>query len=191
MITITNITEDDYFMPEDGSIAKQRFLDMLSMPTKGYISCYGFTLIEAFNTIKQQDSQGIEYSLLLDYMQGSGSTEKPRIKDLYANMQHGEITLTCAGNKSKKTRQIWHWKGMVKISNDGGPPYCMEGSTNLSESGFLQGNSMRFFRNQEWADVFISQHEANKEWAIKTLPHYKPSILSDGYDFIDAYFDRK
>ena len=65
----------------------------------------------------------------------------------------------------------------------------MDGSTNLTMSAFYQGNSMRFFKNKAWAETFIKQHLENKEWALKTLPHYQPMMLVDGLDSIDYFFD--
>jgi hypothetical protein len=59
----------------------------------------------------------------------------------------------------------------------------------MTISGFYQGNSMRFFNNKQWAETFIAQHIANKEWALKTLPHYQPTILADGEDAVDLFFD--
>jgi fumarate hydratase class II len=35
----------------------------------------------------------------------------------------------------------------------------------------------------------IKQHLENKEWALKTLPHYQPMMLVDGLDSIDYFFD--
>ena len=189
MITINIQDEDDYFLPDDGDAAKKRYLDLVAMPTEGFISAYGFTLAAAFASIAELEAAGIAQSLLLDYTQGCGLSARPQIKALYPQMRHGDLVLTTAGPKSHKTRQIWHWKGMVKRAADGGAPYCMEGSTNLSISGFDQGNSMRFFRSQEWADHFIAQHNLVKEWARVTLPHYQPGMLTADRDFIDAYFD--
>ena len=58
----------------------------------------------------------------------------------------------------------------------------------MSISAFYQGNSMRYFNNKLWADTFIAQHNANKDWALKNLQHYQPAMLADGEDSIDLFF---
>jgi hypothetical protein len=190
MITITNKSEDCYFLPDDGDIAKKRFLDTLAMPGDIFISCFGFTLQEAFDTIAANDAKGYNQSLLLDYTQASGKYAKPKIKELLSKTKNCTVILTSAGNKSKKTTSYWHWKGLVKVGLDKRKaPICVDGSTNISISAFYQGNSMRFFNNKLWAETFISQHNANKEWALKSLSHYQPAILADGVDTIDLFFD--
>ena len=190
MITITNKTEDCYFLPEDGELARQRFLDTLAMPGDLYISCFGFTLQEAFDAIAANDAKGFKQSLLLDYTQASGQYAKPKIKDLLSKTKNCSIILTSAGDKSKRTTSYWHWKGMAKTNTDKRKaPICIDGSTNISISAFYQGNSMRFFNNKLWADTFIAQHNANKEWALKNLKHYQPTVLVDGVDSIDLFFD--
>jgi hypothetical protein len=190
MITITNKTEDCYFLPDDGDLARKRFLETLAMPGEVFISCFGFTLQEAFDAIAANDAKGYKQSLLLDYTQASGQYAKPKIKDLLSKTKNCTIILTSAGDKSKKTSSYWHWKGLVKVGLDKRKaPICVDGSTNMTISGFYQGNSMRFFNNKQWAETFIAQHNANKEWALKALPHYQPSILVDGVDSIDLFFD--
>ena len=190
MITITNKIEDCYFLPDDGDIARKRFLDTLAMPGDVFISCFGFTLQEAFDAIATNDTKGYKQSLLLDYTQASGQYAKPKIKDLLSKTKNCTIVLTSAGNKSKKTSSSWHWKGLVKpVIDKRKAPICVDGSTNMTISGFYQGNSMRFFNNKLWAETFIAQHNTNKEWALKSLPHYQPTILADGADAIDLFFD--
>ena len=65
----------------------------------------------------------------------------------------------------------------------------MEGSTNISISGFYQSNTMRFFKNKLWSETFIAQHKEIKDWALKNLPHYQPSVLADNFDIVDYFFD--
>lgn len=190
MITINNTKEDNYFLPEDGKIAKERFLETLAIPSDSFISSFGFTLPEAFSIIAELDSKGYKQSLLLDYTQAVGVYAKPQIKELFSKIKNSSIVLTSAGPNSAKTRSFWHWKGMVKVDPDKRKsPICMDGSTNLTVSSFHQGNSMRFFKNKAWAETFIKQHLENKAWALKTLPHYQPMMLVDGHDSIDYFFD--
>lgn len=190
MITINNTKEDNYFLPEDGKIAKERFLETLAIPSDSFISSFGFTLPEAFGIIAELDSKGYKQSLLLDYTQAVGVYAKPQIKELFSKIKNSSIVLTSAGPNSAKTRSFWHWKGMVKVDPDKRKsPICMDGSTNLTVSSFHQGNSMRFFKNKAWAETFIKQHLENKAWALKTLPHYQPMMLVDGHDSIDYFFD--
>ncbi len=190
MITIKNKIEDCYFLPEDGSIAKKRFLETLSSPGELYLSCFGFTLQEAFDAIILNDKSGYNQSLLLDYSQASGVYARDKIKNLIANTKNTSIILTSAGNNSKRPSAFWHWKGLVKMPLDRRKaPLCMDGSTNISVSAFYQGNSMRFFNNSLWSETFVNQHKQNKDWALNNLKHYQPSILNDGEKWVDNFFD--
>jgi hypothetical protein len=190
MITIKNKIEDNYFLPEDGKEAKAKFLEVLSLPEETFISCYAFTLPEAYAKIAELDALGIKQSLLLDYSQGNGATSKPKIKELIAKVKNTTVVLTAAGPNSDKPKSaLWHIKGMVKISSDKRKgPMCVDGSTNMSISGFSQGNIMRFFRNKAWADTFIQQHVLVRDWALQNLPHYQPGILAKDEDAVDFFF---
>jgi hypothetical protein len=190
MITISTRNEDNYFLPEDGTLARQRLLQTLSLPSDAFISCYGFTLQEAYDAILEVDAKGFKQSLLLDYSQGVGPTAKPKIKNLIQNLKNGQVVLTTAGPKSAKTSSIFHVKGLVKYDPEKNKvPYCVEGSTNISISGFYQSNTMRFFKNKLWSETFIAQHKEIKDWALKNLPHYQPSVLADNFDIVDYFFD--
>jgi len=189
MITLENLQEDNYFLPEDGEMARKRFLELLSMPGECWVSAYGFNMPDMFDIIKKNDASGYPYHLLLDYMQSQGPSAKPLLKDLNHNIKNSDITLTTAGINSKKTSQIWHWKGLVKHVEDG-EPWCWEGSVNFSDSGWYQGNSARVFRSQIWADEFIKQNQIHKQWAIETHAQYQATIMEAGFDPIDVYFDQ-
>lgn len=190
MLTIINKKEDNYFLPDDGSIAKDRLLEVLNQPGDLFISCFGFTLQEAYDAIAANDSQGFKQSLLLDYTQAVGQYAKPKIKDLLQKTKNTSIILTSAGDKSIRKSAYWHWKGLVKVNPDKRKaPICMDGSTNVSISAFYQGNSMRFFNNHAWAKTFIEQHNENKDWALNNSKFNQPSALSDGKDNLDEFFD--
>lgn len=190
MITISTRNEDNYFLPEDGALARQRLLQTLALPSDAFISCYGFTLQEAYDAILEVDSKGFKQSLLLDYSQGMGATAKPKIKHLIQNLKNGQVVLTTAGPKSSKTSSYFHVKGMVKFDPEKNKvPFCMEGSTNISVSGFYQSNTMRFFKNKVWSETFMTHHKEIKDWALKNLPHYQPKILAENFDSIDYFFD--
>ena len=191
MLTIKNKIEDNYFLPNDSKEAKARLLEFMALPEETYISCYGFTLQEAYDTILDLDSKGVKQSVLLDYSQGNGPSAKSKIKNLIANCNHAKIVLTAAGPKSNRpTSAFFHIKGMVKIPPDKRKaPLCMDGSTNITVSGFSQTNTMRFFSNKAYADKFVEHHTEVRDWALKTLPHYQPSILADNFDAVDYFFD--
>lgn len=190
MITIKNKLEYCYFLPEDGEIGRQRLLETLKMPGDLYLSCFGFTLQDAFDAIKLSDSNGFKQSLLLDYTQSQSKYAKNKIKDLIQNTKNTTVILTSAGDKSKRPSSFWHWKGLVKMPNDKRKaPFCMDGSTNISISAFYQGNSMSFFNNSLWAKTFIDQHNENKQWAINNLKNYQPSALSDVDNWVNNFFD--
>ena len=191
MITLTGLTEDNYFLPEDGDIARARFLEMIGKPGELYMSGYGCNMADLFAEFEAQDTAGVKQHLLLDYVQSQADNAKELLKHLNHMQKNTDITLTTAGLNSKRTSQIWHWKAFVKFADDGGEPWCWEGSVNFSDSGWLQGNSCRVFRSQAWADAFIAQFQAHRKWAEDNKPDYQATILQVGesYDFIDAYFD--
>jgi hypothetical protein len=191
MLTIKNKIEDNYFLPNDSKEAKTRLLEFMALPEETYISCYGFTLQEAYDAILELDAKGVKQSVLLDYSQGNGPSAKSKIKNLILNCKNAKIILTAAGPKSNRpTSAFFHIKGMVKIPSDKRKsPLCMDGSTNITVSGFSQTNTMRFFSNKAYADKFVEQHLEVRDWAIKTLPHYQPTILADSCDAVDYFFD--
>ena len=103
----------------------------------------------------------------------TGRAEASKVKNLAANLKHGDVTITTAGINSKAPSEIWHWKGFV-VKQSGFDQYdCWEGSTNFSQSGWLQGNSARTFSSAVWAQKFIQQFEAHKKWALATEPQYQ------------------
>ena len=172
MIDIT-VRETDFFLPEDGSAAEKHFLDLLNELSEVWISAFGFTLQPMFDELKKADAAGAKIHLLLDHSQAVGQAEAPKVKDLAANLKHGDLTITTAGIHSGAPDQIWQWKGMVVQPTDGKAKHCWEGSTNFSLSGWLQGNSARIFRSDAWATVFIHQFNEHKAWARKNEPQYQ------------------
>lgn len=180
MIQITT-NETDFFLPEDGVIAEQAFLELLNNPGETWIGAFGFTLQPMFDAIKAADARGVKIHLLLDHSQSSGHAEAPKVKDLVNSLKNGDVTITTAGLNSGKPSQIWHFKGMVvsMLPTDvlGGMTTpvqaCWEGSTNFSESAWFQGNSARIFANQQWAETFVAQQEAHTHWARDNEPQYQ------------------
>jgi len=172
MFTIS-ITETDYFMPEDGAIAQQKFLALLANPGEVWMSAYGFTLQPMFDELLRADARGVKIHLLLDHSQEAGRAEAPRVKNLVANLKHGDVTITTAGINSHAPSQIWHWKGFVVQRTAASQYDCWEGSTNFSQGAWLQGNSARTFSSAEWAQKFIQQFLAHREWARANEPQYQ------------------
>ncbi len=172
MITLS-ITETDYFLPEDGSTAQAKFLELLRNFTEVWICAFGFTLQPMFDELKAADKAGAKIHVLLDHSQAQGTAEKPKVQDLVANLKHGDVTITTAGVNSAQPDQIWHWKGMVVTPKDGGETYCWEGSTNFTQSAWFQGNSARFFRSNLWAQTFIKQFQAHRAWALAHEPQFQ------------------
>jgi hypothetical protein len=172
MITIS-ITETDYFLPEDGDDAKEKFLELLHNFTEVWISAYGFTLQDMFDELKAAGSAGAKIHVLLDHSEEAGKAEKAKVQDLVSNLKHGDVTVTTAGVNSPQKDQIWHWKGMVVTAKDGKETYCWEGSTNFTTSAWFQGNSARVFRSSQWAQKFTEQFEAHKAWALANEPQYQ------------------
>jgi hypothetical protein len=172
MITIT-VTETDYFLPEDGTVAEGKFLELLQKFTEAWICAFGFTLQPMFQELKAADKAGAKIHVLLDHSQEAGKAEKPQVQDLVTNLKNGDVTITTAGVNSAKQDQIWHWKGMVVTAADGGEAYCWEGSTNFTNSAWFQGNSARMFRSSLWAQTFIKQFGIHKAWALANEPQFQ------------------
>lgn len=172
MITIT-ITETDYFLPEDGDVARQKFLDLLANPGEVWMSAYSFTLQPMFDELLKADARGVKIHLLLDHSQEAGRAEASTVKALAENLKHGDVTITTAGINSHAPAQIWHWKGFVVKRAASSQYDCWEGSTNFSLSAWFQGNSARTFSSGEWAQKFIQQFEAHKQWALANEPQYQ------------------
>ena len=172
MITLT-ITETDYFLPEDGKVAEQKFLEMLRSFSEVWICAFGFTLQPMFDELKKADAAGARLHILLDHSQSLGKAELPRLKDLVSSIKNSDVTITTAGVNSDKKDQIWHWKGMVVKPTDGKEYSCWEGSTNFTQSAWFQGNSARVFRSNVWAQTFIKQFELHRAWALANEPQYQ------------------
>ena len=188
MITIKNKIETCYFLPDDSKLAKKQLLESLALPGDLYVSCFAFTLDEVYEIIKKNDSLDFKQSLLLDFTQASNTLTQNKIKDLIKNTKNTSVILTSAGNKSGRKSAFWHWKGLVKFNSDKRKaPLCMDGSTNISESAFYQGNSMRFFNNHAWAEVFVQQHIENKNWAMQNIKANQPTILYEN-NLLDEFF---
>lgn len=175
------VTEDDYFLPEGGPAAKARFLQILADPslTKAYISAYSLTLAPCFDEIIAADARGVEFDILLDHSQSTGTAEAPLIANLVKTLKNSHITITTAGIGSGKPSSIYHWKAMVLESeNPAEPPMCWEGSTNFSAGGWDQGNSARVFKSSQWADMFVEKFLAHKAWARQNEPQYQDKGLA-------------
>lgn len=172
MFTIS-ITETDYFMPEDGAVAQKQFLQLLANPGEVWMSAYSFTLQPMFDELLKADARGVKIHLLLDHSQEAGRAEASKVKNLADNLKHGDVTITTAGINSKAPSQIWHWKGFVVQQAKSKHYACWEGSTNFSQSGWLQGNSARTFTSDVWAEKFIEQFKAHKKWALANEAQYQ------------------
>ena len=173
-ITIS-ITETDYFLPEDGTVAQAKLLQLLSNTKECYMSAYAFTLKPMIDAITKADAAGAVFHLLLDYSQEQDSEEKPLVLALAASFKkngHSTITITTAGLNSPQSDDIWHWKGFVVVNSDG-TYTCWEGSTNFSDSAWFQGNSCRVFQSSDWANQFIQQFQAHEAWARSNEPSYQ------------------
>ena len=173
MFTIS-ITETDYFMPEDGTTAEQKFLALLANPGEVWMSAYSVTLQPMFGELLKADARGVKIHLLLDHSQEAGRAEAAQVKDLATRLKHGDVTITTAGINSRAPSAIWHWKGFV-VKRAGGQYDCWEGSTNFSQTAWLQGNSARTFPSATWAEKFIQQFEAHRQWARAHEPQYQIS----------------
>lgn len=159
--------EKCYLLPEDGDLAKQDLIGLFHLPNlkEVYIKAYAFNMDILLKTIKDVDSQGIKVSILADYVQSRGRGSWNELVDLRKNLKTGEILLTTAGCGSKSTSQIWHSKAASFIYSDK-EPINFEGSCNFSDTGFLQGNTIRIFSSQEYSDTFIKHFNIHRDWTL-------------------------
>lgn len=173
------VVEDDYFLPEGGLAAKDRFLSILNDPrlTQAYISAYGFTLEPMFDAIIAADSRGVSFDILLDHSQSTGTAEAPEVAKLVATLKNSHITITTAGIGSGAPSAIYHWKAMILLQKEG-DPVCWEGSTNFSAGAWNQGNSARVFTSSIWAQAFIAKFFVHKAWARQNEPQYQNKGLA-------------
>lgn len=174
------VVEDDYFLPEGGLAAKQRFLDILSdvRLKQAYISAYGFTLQPMFDAIIAADARGVVFDIILDHSQSTGTAEAPLVAKLVSTLKNSHITISTAGVGGGKPSSIYHWKAMVLLPNDGSDAICWEGSTNFSGGAWDQGNSARVFTSKLWAAAFINKFLVHKQWARDNEPQYQNKGLA-------------
>jgi len=71
MTTLT-ITETDYFLPEDGNVAEQKFLELLKSLSEVWICAFGFTLQPMLDELKKADPAGARLHILLDHSRAIG-----------------------------------------------------------------------------------------------------------------------
>jgi hypothetical protein len=149
-------------------------------PIRGevWMSPCSFTLQPMFDELLKADGRGVKIHLLLDHRQEAGRAEATKVKNLTANLKHGDVTITTAGINSRASSQIWHWKGFV-VRPAGSDQYaCWEGSTNFSQSGWLQGNSARTFASTIWAHKFIQifRPTSNGPWPTNRNTRFTRAI---------------
>jgi hypothetical protein len=168
MFENTSFKEICYFLPEDGESAKKDLLDLFDSPSlkEIYIKAYAFNMDAIIEKIKNCDSKGISVHILADFVQSRGHGSWDKIFDLHKTLKNGEILLTTAGCGSKSTGSIWHSKAMSFVFEDKSP-INFEGSCNVSDTGFLQGNTIRIFNSDVYSKNFIEHFDIHKEWTIK------------------------
>ncbi len=150
-------TIECYLLPGDGPAAEAEFLHHLADPSEMYITAYAFTLQPLIDQLIANHEAGDLLHLYLDNSQASGSTEKPLIQRL---VDAGiEVTL---GTSPEGSQYICHTKGIVCLD---APPWCWEGSVNFSESGWHQVNTAMVFSSEAWAQNFIDQFKALRQFA--------------------------
>lgn len=176
---ITHGDETNYFLPEDGAVAKQDILNLLKTGNikEIYICAYNFSQTDIFAAIKDLDAKNIPIYMLLDNVQAHGPSEWNSLIELHKTLQHATITLTTAGANSPVPGTIWHSKAFTVTYNDGTAPYNWMGSVNFSDTGFDQGNTARKWRDQEWSDTFIQQWHVHNDWALQNRPEKQISYI--------------
>ncbi len=172
MIALHDIGLSLFLLPEDGPLAHATFLSLLRNPHPTWISAYALTDGALLEEIRQADARGVEVHLLLDHTQSTGHTEAPAIQALHETLQHGDITITTAGDGSTSTGAIHHEKCMV-VEDPEGEPFVWTGSINFSQSGWLQGNQAVLFRSREAADAILTQFKRHQTWAREHQAQYQ------------------
>jgi hypothetical protein len=171
-IRLRGLSEIDFFLPEDGTAAASALLALLASPQEVWISAYAFSYRPLLSALQALDGAAVPIHLLIDQSESASATEKPLLRALIAAVRHTDLTITTAGAPSPEPDEIWHWKGMVTRDAKAAAGYnCWEGSTNFSESAWLQGNSCRMFSSRPWAAAFVEQFVAHRAWARAHMPN--------------------
>ncbi len=173
MLTISNLSETDYFLPEDGPQAEADFLSLVRTPGRVFIAAFGCTMPELFDALKMHDAAGHPCALLLDHLQSMGHAEARDLDDFFFASKFADVTITTAGINSRQPSQLWHIKGAVVVPSDGSVPLCWEGSVNFSPNGWAQGNTARSFRSQEWAAAFLVLFNRHRAYARESEAQYQ------------------
>jgi hypothetical protein len=151
-------TVECYLLPGDGAAAEALFLQHLKDPHEMWIIAYSFTLLPMFDEIIANAQGGDPIHIYLDRSQSITSDELPDIKRLVA--ANVEVTI---GTSPSGTAYITHTKGFV--CDDTPVPCCWEGSTNFSQTAWLQVNTVMTFNDQTWRDQFVAQFNALRDYA--------------------------
>lgn len=165
-------------LPEDGDLANKDILSLFDDPKliKVYIKAYALNWDKLLEKIKHIDSKGVVVNILADYVQARGRGSWDELVTLNKNLKNGQILLTTSGCGSKSTGQIWHSKAMTFIFSDK-DPINLDGSCNFSNSGFLQGNTIRIFTSKIYSDSFIEHFNIHKEWVLQNAQHKQIDYL--------------
>ncbi len=91
---------------------------------------------------------GVPLHIFLDHSQSITSIQQPLVQRL---VDAGiEVTI---GTSPVGTEYISHTKGAV--SNDN-PVWCLEGSTNFTQSAWEEVNTVMIFSSQDWYNNFVA-----------------------------------
>jgi hypothetical protein len=154
-----NTTIKSFLLPGDGDEALAEFLTALNSPFPTYIIAYNFSLAAMIDEILKAHANGVPIHIYLDHTQSTGPSERDGVQKLIASGL--DVTI---GTSPKGSAFICHTKGLIVLDNPLAP-YCLEGSTNFSKSGFNQVNTMNSFRSLEWANNFRQQFALLKSFA--------------------------
>lgn len=176
-LTITNLTETDYQLPEDAAAFTEALLALLASPGETFIRAFDFAWPALFDEIKKADAQGIAVHALIDRREAAKPGEKKLLAELAAGLVHSDITLSAAGPGSPQPWAIEHDKALVVAAGDGGPWWCADGSTNLDPAALCEANTARIFRSDLYAQAFVAKFAVHRDWARSKHPEWQIMAL--------------
>jgi hypothetical protein len=179
-INLTGLSETDYFLPDDGVLAKSDFLKVLRIPAETWLYVFAFNMPDLYAEILDIDVAGIPVHMLVDHTQSTTPGEHLGLLKFAANLKVSDVTITTAGIGSNTTGAISHSKAIVSRALDGGEMYCFEGSVNMSDTAWSQAQTFRMFRSDLWGSTLVAHFNEHKQWALAKHPEWQIAVGGRG-----------
>ena len=141
--------------PDDAIVGKRMFLEALAAPAEGWLRAYAFTLTEAASALETARRAGLGRHGIVDHSCMSDRTQAAIIKGMVAEGFEWTVATSTAG-----ADYISHEKTFCDADGN-----VYTGSTNWSDSAWLQTNKSLVFNSPEIAEQFVKSFKAQVAWA--------------------------